>query len=121
MKVLIRNIFNSSLCEVSILVIVCCMIVTNLSFKSYGGWNDIAVVSSILGGFVLLSLLIWATVKLITKKEVRAMSDKSRIVIESISRLLFLFWIYITTGPIFTIIWAVFVICDGFRSIKQLG
>lgn len=120
MKELIRNIFNSLQCEIAILVIVCCMIVTNLTFKSYGEWNDIAVVSSILGGFVLFSLLIWATVKLITQKEVRAMSDKPRLVIESISRLLFLYWIYIVSGPIFAIIWAVFVLWDGIRSVRQI-
>lgn len=121
MRERIRNIFNSRQCELSILIIVCFMIATNLSFKSYGGWNDIAVVSSILGVLVLLSLITWATVKLITKKEVRAMSDKPRIVLESISRLLFLYWIYITVGTIFAIIWAMFILWDGFRSVKQLS
>lgn len=96
------------------------MIVTTISFKSGGEWNDIAVASSILGGFLLLGLLIWITVKLIARKEVRAMSDRPRIVIESISRLMFLYWIYITVGPIFAIIWAAFVLWDGIRSVRQI-
>lgn len=120
MKELIRNIFNSLQCEIAILVIVCCMIVTNLSYKYNGEWNDIAVVSSILGGLILFSLIIWITVRLINKKEIRAMSDKPRLVIETISRLLFLYWIYITAGPVFAMIWAVFVLWDGIRSVRQI-
>lgn len=120
MRELIRNIFNSLQCEISILLILCCMIVTTISFKSGGEWNDIAVASSILGGFLLLGLLIWITVKLIARKEVRAMSDRPRIVIESISRLMFLYWIYITMSLIFAIIWAAFVVWDGIRSVRQI-
>lgn len=69
----LKNIFNSSVSEISMLVIVCCMITTNVSIKANGAWTDIAVGSSIVGGVVLFGLLIWATYKLIARKEVLAL------------------------------------------------
>ena len=116
-----RNIFNSSQCEISILVIICCMIITNLSLKYRGEWNVIGVVATILGGVVLLGLIVWTALKLVGQKAVKEMSAKSRLTIEMISRLLFLFWIYITGGVIFAIIWAVFIIWDGIRSLSKLN
>lgn len=117
----IKNIFNSSVCELSMLVIVCCMIVTNLSLKHYNGWTGIAVAATVIGGVVLFSFLVRATLMLITKKKVKEMPIKSRLIFESISRLLFLYWIYIVAGPIFAIIWAAFMLWDGIRSFKQLA
>lgn len=117
----IRNIFNSTECELSMLVIVCCMIMTNLSLKHYSEWTNIAVLATVIGGVALLGLLIWAALMLITKREVREMPIKSRLIIESICRLLFLYWIYIVSGPILAIVWATFILWDGIRSFKQMA
>lgn len=95
------------------------MIATNLTNSYYGNWTDVAVIASLLGGITLVSLLIWATVKLITHKEVKEMPPKSRLIIESISRLLFLYWIYITVGLIPAIVWAAFILWDGITSVKR--
>ena len=97
------------------------MIVTNRSIMCYDKWTDISVLASIVGGLVLLYLLAWATFKLIAKKEVGEMPIKSRFIVESISRLLFMYWIYTTVGPILAIIWGVFIVWDGIRSIKQFA
>ncbi len=116
----IRNIFNSTLSEVSMLVIICCLISMNLSIELYGKWNIIEVVSIIIGALVLFSLLAWTTVMLFSKKEVKEMPIKPRIIIESISRLLFLYWLYITADLIAAIIWAALILWDGIISIKQM-
>ncbi len=116
----IRTIFNSATCELSILLIIGSMIVTKLSKDHHNGWNDLAVVASCIGVVVLVFLIVWITVKLITKAEAHEMPIKSRLVIESISRLLFLYWIFITFNLIPAIIWAVIILWDGFRSVKQV-
>ncbi len=102
------------------LMIICCLISMNLSNEYYGKWNLIAIISIIIGALVLFSLLAWATVMFFSKKEVREMPIKPRLIIESISRLLFLYWLYVTTGLIVAIIWAGLILWDGIRSIKQM-
>lgn len=120
MRNVIRNISNSSVCEISILVIISCLISFNLSIDYNGKWNTIAVISVISGAVVLFGLLTWATVMLITGKEVREMSLKPRIIIETVSSLLFLNWLYITAGAIAAIIWGMFVVWDVIRNIRQI-
>lgn len=120
MRNLIRNISNSSVCEISILVIISCLISFNLSIDYNGKWNTIAVISVISGAVVLFGLLTWATVMLITGKEVREMSLKPRIIIETVSSLLFLNWLYIAAGAIAAIIWGMFVVWDVIRNIRQI-
>lgn len=116
----IKNIFNSAVCEVSILLIVCCLIVLTLSIRHSGAWTNIAIVSCILGGIILVSLLAWATFSFIAKKEIREMPKKSRMIVECISRVAFLFWIYIAMGPLLAMIWAILIVWDGIRSFKQI-
>ena len=117
----IRNIFNSIASEVSILAIICCLISMSLSIEFYGKWNTISVVSTIIGALVLLWLLVWATVMLFSKKEVKEMPTKPRLIVETIGRLLFLYWLYITVGLIVAIIWGVLILWDGIRSIKEMA
>lgn len=115
----IKNVFNSAVSEVSILVIICCLIITALAMDPSGEWSSLAAGASIVGGVALVFLLSWATYKLITKKEVNEMPLKSRLIVETISRLLFMYWLYITLGLIPAIIWALFVIWDSVRSFRQ--
>lgn len=119
MKNQLKNIFNSYASEISMLVIVCCMIATNVSLKESGVWTDVAVVSSLVGGIVLSGLLIWATYQLIARKEVMEMPVKPRIIIESCSRILFVCWLYITVSPLFALIWVPFIIWDSVRSVRD--
>ena len=95
------------------------MIANILANSYYGNRTHIAVIASLLGGITLVFILIWATVKLIAHKEVKEMPRKSRLIIESISRLLFLYWIYITVGLILAIVWAAFILWDGITSVKR--
>ena len=95
------------------------MIATNITNSYYENWTDVAVIASLFGGITLVFLLIWATVKLINHKEVKEMPRKNRLVIESLSRLLFLYWIYITVGLIPAIVWAAFILWDGITSVKR--
>lgn len=119
MKNQLKNIFNSYASEISMLVIVCCMIATNVSIKESGAWTDVAVVSTLVGGIVLSGLLIWATYQLIARKEVKEMPVKPRIIIESWSRILFVCWLYITVSPLFALIWVPFIIWDSVRSVRD--
>ena len=115
----IRNILNSTASEVSILAIICCLISMSLSIGPYGKWNIFAVVSTIIGAFILLGLLVWGTIMLFSEKEVREMPTKPRLIVESISRLLFLYWLYVTVGLLVAIIWGVLILWDGIISIKE--
>lgn len=117
----IRNILNSTASAVSILAIICCLISMSLSIESYGKWNIITMGSTIIGSLILFCLLAWATVMLVSKKEVREMSTKPRLIVETISRLLFLYWLYLTAGLIGAIIWGVLIFWDGIRSIKEMA
>lgn len=116
----IKSIFNSKASELSILLIVCCMIVITLTKQQHGEWTGVAAAASLIGGIVLISLLAWATIMIITKKKVIEMPIKSRLIIESISRLLLLYWIYITMGLIAAAVWSVFILWDGVRSIREV-
>lgn len=113
--------FNSTVSEVAMLVIVCCLVVTTLPDGFGGAWNNMAVIAGIVGAAVFVGLLIWATVKLAAQKEVREMPVKARVIIESVSRLLLLYWFYIVGGPIIAAVWAVFILWDGSRTVKQLA
>lgn len=117
----IKNVFNSTVSEVAMLVIVCCLVVTTLPDGFGGAWNNMAVIAGIVGAAVFVGLLIWATVKLAAQKEVREMPVKARVIIESVSRLLLLYWFYIVGGPIIAAVWAVFILWDGSRTVKQLA
>lgn len=93
----------------------------SLSIEFYDKWNIFAVMSTIIGALILFGFLVWATIILLSKKEVREMPTKSRLIIETISRLLFLYWLYITAGLIVAIIWGVLILCAGIRSIKEIA
>jgi len=95
------------------------MIANNLANSYYGNRTHVAVIASLLGGITLVFILIWVTVKLIANKEVMEMPRKCRLIIESISRLLFIYWIYITVGLIPAIVWAAFILCDGITCVKR--
>lgn len=86
----------------------------------YDKWNIIAMGSTIIGTLILFCLLAWATIMLVSKKEVREMPTKHRLIVETISRLLFLYWLFITVGLIAAIIWGVVILWDGIRSIKEI-
>ena len=48
------------------------------------------------------------------------MPTKPRLIVESISRLLCLYWLYVTVGLLAAIIWGVLILWDGIRSISEV-
>lgn len=91
----LKNLFNSYVSEFAMFIIVCCMIGNALPLRLYAEWTDIAVASALTGGIVLFAWLIWATYILITKKNVKSMPLKYMLYIETCSRILMLYWVYL--------------------------
>lgn len=115
----IKNVFNSYISELSMLVIVCCMVAINLSFSINGSWTSVGVAASIVSGIVLLFLLIWATYMIVKRRDVKEMPVKPRLIVENCSRILLIYWLYLTGGVVIALIWAAFIIWDGIKSIKE--
>lgn len=91
----LKNLFNSYVSEFAMFIIVCCMIGNALPLRLYAEWTDIAVASALIGGIVLFAWLIWGTYILISKKRVKSMSMKSMLIVETCSRILMLYWVYL--------------------------
>lgn len=118
----LKNIFNSYVAEISILVIICCMIATSIPMKYEGGWTGMAVAAALTGGAVTLALLIWATYMLISNKEAREMPAKSRLIVEACSSLLMMYWIYLVYSLTIALIWLplfLWVLWTDLRSTRQ--
>lgn len=114
----IKMIGNSAITETTILIIIGCMCATTISLKVAGYWNDIAVVASLVGGVVLFALLIWATYILATKRVIKEMKQKPRVIIEIVSSLLFSYWLNITVSSIVALIWLFLFILGEIRSFR---
>lgn len=115
----IHNVFNSAYSEISMFLIVCCMIATTVSNNVAGGvWTDLGVASGIVGAVILVALLVWATVMLATKRQVKEMAPRPRVVLESCSRLLLLYWLCIASSPVMALIFLPFILWDGIRSVR---
>lgn len=114
----IRSIITSTPGQVSLFIIICCMLVSTLSIKHNGGWDDTSTTSAIIGGATLLSILGWSAYKLITKSEIKKMPLIPHIIIWSISVILFIYWNYIAVGLLDCIIWGIITIWYGIRQFK---
>lgn len=114
----IKNLLNSAQCEIVMLLVVCCMIVTTVVLEVEQTWTAEAVTSTVVGTVVLAALLIWAVFVLATHRDVKAMPPTSRFAVEMFSRILFLFWIYLTSS-LMTLIWLPFVVWGSVRSAKE--
>lgn len=115
----LKCIFNSAMCELSMLVVTCCMVVNMEALKHSGAWTGVAVGSALAGGVVLAVLLVWATVMIAAGKTVSEMPPRPRVIVETASRLLFLCWLFIATSLPFALVWLAFIIWDGVRSIRE--
>lgn len=52
-------VFNSSVSEFAMFALLCCMISTIVPIQLNGVWTDLAVISSLAGGIILLAWLVW--------------------------------------------------------------
>lgn len=117
----IRHIFNSTASETSILLIICCMIATALPLKLHGQWTVSAVTATIAGAVVLAAWLGWVIYVTAAKKPVREMSAKPRLAMETCSRILSLFWIYIVTSSWIPVLpFAILFIWQEYSDIRNL-
>lgn len=115
----IKNVFNSAVSEFSMLAIVCCMVMIAVTMQSNGAWTYVAGSASLIGGIVLFGWLIWLIYVFVKNKTVKEMAMKPRFVVESCSRLLLLYWIYIVTSPILALIWLVLIVWDARRELTM--
>ena len=100
------------------LLVVCCMIVTTVVLEVEQTWTDEAVTSTVVGTVVLAGLIIWAAYVLVKRRDVTPMPPKSRFAVEMFSRILFLYWIYLTSS-LMALIWLPFAVWGSVRSAKE--
>ena len=77
------------------------------------GFYIIAGISTLVW-IVCLMFVLWGN------KDIKAMSKRPRILLETVCSALFLVWTLIALGPIETLIWLPFVIWNLFRSYKRI-
>ena len=105
----IKNVFNSTISEISMLMIVLCLVLISLSVKMAG----------LAAGVILGGWLSWATYKLVTRKPVVEMDVKSRLIAESCSCFLIFCWLLLGSFPLAAVIWAPLFTYTLYRSFKE--
>ena len=114
----IQNICNSPFCEISMLIITGGLFISAL--LSNTNETSIATASILIAGVALFCLLIWATIMLITKRYIKEMSPKPRVIVEICSGTMFLLWLCMASSYIIALIWSPFYIWNCIRSVKQV-
>lgn len=101
----IKLIGNSAFSIIAILIISCSMCTTAWSLKYYSEWNNTAITATLIGGIVLFAWLIWAAYVFCKKCVVKELEPKSRIIVQMLSGVLFMCWLYIIASPVVALIW----------------
>ena len=114
----IKNVFNSTISEISMLMIVLCLVLISLSVKM-GGVPVVEVGAGLAAGVILVGWLSWATYKLATRKPVAEMDVKSRLIAESCSCFLIFCWLLLGSFPLAAVIWAPLFTYTLYRSFKE--
>lgn len=94
----IKNIFSDTVCEISMLLIVGCMIGYSLPLKLYSEWTDFAIVSVVAGTAMLAIFTGRIASVLLFGKQIKIMPPGMLIATEGVTRLLSLVWLYIVTS-----------------------
>lgn len=116
----IKNLFNNSVSEYSMMAIVCCMLGNAVSLSFSKEWTASAVAFSLAGGIVLVSWLVWGCYVLISKKRLVEMRPRKRLIVETISYVLLLIWVYVVSESILILIpWALLFGWYEYRSFKE--
>lgn len=115
----IKTIFNSTLWQVALLLIVSCMVLVSISFTIAG--NLIMSLGFLILAFLLLvGVLLWTVYVLSKGRELRPMSLRPRIIVENVVRLMVLYWFYLAGSLLLVIIGAVFVVWAFVKDFKKL-
>ncbi len=101
------------------LLIMCCLIVTDSALSLAGRWNAIAVGSCVAGGLILLGLVVRIVVALVKDKELKTMSAKPLIIVDTCNSLLFLYWLYSVAGAMVAVVWLILMLWTAIRRIRR--
>ena len=77
----INNILNSLVSEIAMLIVVCCMVVISVSFKTHSLWTDTAVVSTVIAAKVVFAWIVWAAFGFAFNKKVMKKPIRYKIVL----------------------------------------
>lgn len=121
MKQRLRNICDSPICVLSLLVSLCCIIMSELATNFYGEGNHLASTSRFIGIAILCSLTVWIIFMLTTKRKAKEMSGRLLLILRSINQILFLCMIYLQWGVLDTVIWAGVLTFDEISRRRQIA
>lgn len=92
----IRMIGNSSITEIAMLIIICCMCATTMSLKDSGAWDAVSITASLTGGLIVVALLIWATYVMLSGRTLKPMPRKPKLIVDCVSGALFVYWLFVS-------------------------
>lgn len=101
------------------LLMMCCLIVTDSALSIVGRWNAIAVGSCVAGGLILLGLVVRIMVALIKDKELEKMPAKPLIIVDTCNSLLFLYWLYSVVGAMVAVVWLILILWIAIHRIRR--
>ncbi len=119
MRARIKTVFNSTFSEIALLVITCVLVTMGLAKNGMFVSSDMEIGVGIAAGILIFAWLAWCTYMIATGKPLREMPPRPRIVMESCTRLLLIFWVYLIGGAIMAAILAIFILWDGVRSLRD--
>lgn len=115
----IKTIFNSTLWQVALLLIVSCMVLVSVSFTIAGNLI-MSLVFLFLAFLLLVGVLLWTAYVLSKGRELRPMPLRPRIIVENVVRVMVLYWFYLAGNLVLVIIGAVFVVWGFVKDFKKL-
>lgn len=116
----IKQICNSVVFESTLLLTVCLILATSLSVKYAGGWTPLSWGLAIGASCILFAGLVWGAHVYFTEKTVKQMQPIPMLLIETCSRVLILYWLYVVSTPRAVVIWAILFIMQEYKLIKDI-
>lgn len=99
-----KVLFNNAVSEISIFLIICCMLGYTIPLRLYGEWTMVAKIFTFAGAAILFAWITWIVYMFISKKQVNEMKPKWMLTVETLSRILLLTWLYVTSSSIAAVI-----------------
>lgn len=103
----ISNALKSTVTEVVMLSLICCMVTSTVALQSSGSWSDALVAVAIIEFVMLVGWLGWLTYIFLTKKTLSVMPAKPRSAFEWCSGILFSYWLVMSWVPALAMPWVI--------------
>ena len=114
---MIPQILNNAVTKFSWLTIECCLITNQAALMTRKTWAGMASNAVWIAVGILLAWLVWCIVAFVSKKPVKSMEPKARQAVDSVSFLLFFYWMTaglltsIINMPMVWVSWAALALC----------